>query len=177
MNSDFTHQHSTFPVSGSWPDSFSELPSLPLFEIFLPSFARSIASSSDMKYVIYFGYDGGDAVFDNQSARVRMDKMLDSTLRGLPVEWKWFKCARLPATCLLALLYLTAALEVRRNGGESVLDLRGPFSSGVSFNVFKHERQRATTQCCQQFPTSPSCFSRSWASRHIFNTSLSLQLR
>ncbi len=76
---------------GSWPDASRDLPSLPLFDIFLPSLARGISSSSPVKYVLYFGYDAGDAVFDNEKARESMDDMIGKVMQGLPVEWRWFK--------------------------------------------------------------------------------------
>ncbi len=86
-------QHdATPPLSGAWPDASSDLASLPLFDIFLPSLALSITASSPVKYVLYFGYDAGDQVFDNQTARQQMDGMMGKLMLGLPVEWRWFKC-------------------------------------------------------------------------------------
>jgi hypothetical protein len=83
--------HKAAPL-GAWPDASSDLASLPLFDIFLPSLALSITASSPVKYVLYFGYDAGDMVFDNQKARENMDGMIGRLMQGLPVEWRWFKC-------------------------------------------------------------------------------------
>jgi hypothetical protein len=56
-------------------------------------FCFSISASSPIKYVLYFGYDAGDRVFDNAKARESMDKMISGVVGDLPVEWRWFKCA------------------------------------------------------------------------------------
>ena len=82
-----------------WPDALRDLPSLPLFDIFLPSLARSITAGSPLTYVMYFGYDAGDRVFDNQKAREKMDEMIGKAVLGLPVEWRWYKYAGVIADC------------------------------------------------------------------------------
>lgn len=89
----------------------------------------SISASSPIKYILYFGYDAGDRVFDNAKARESMDKMISAVVRGLPVEWRWFKYAvfslvSASSCCKTTLgVRFIFALQIQRHGGQSFLDL------------------------------------------------------